>query len=598
MKQIFSAAILFTAVFSASLLGSSCSDSSTETGITVSGTGVTNQTWGEEEETGPTAVQLDYNFTAADAWNAISSQPSWCTVLTPRGRNGNSILSLQIAENTTSSPRTAIVTVNVAGCSKVASFKIIQSAKNQSQSGTYADVDKWMLDYMKENYLWNEPLTKFTPDYSLDYEDFLISMLEYVDKDNHRNRDDGHWVNGQREYYYSFIEPQTSGRAMASRLSSNEETGSGITYIGAAYITTKDDVALIPLIVAPGTSAASIGIKRGDLITKVGGTKVNETNYLTLVERLVNGNTSIAVATVSSDQSSIKSEKTYQLGSTTFTDPSIYTSKVMTVASGKKVAYLCYMTFEKDYDSELLDVFRQFKSEGATELVLDLRYNGGGHVLSSAVLGTLVAGNAHKNKVYNHTTYNASRTKAGEDGKYHIGSSNTPEGTYSKISTALTHSLNLSTIYVLTTENTASASELVINGLRGLDITVNIIGTTTNGKNVGMETISEIFSGTEYLFAPITFYSQNAKNFRDYSDGFTPDLNIDESEYVYEDFGTETETLLYCALQWIDKGRKPSINAMSRTGNGVRRGQTTLPLDKAAPSFNRGAIAMPGFIEN
>lgn len=597
MKRVFSIAILLISAIYISSSLTSCSDS--DTGINVSGNGISNQSWSAEEDVDAQAIQLDYTFTASDAWNATSSQDAWCTILTPRGRDGKSLLSLKIAENNTSESRTAVVTVNVAGCSKVATFKVTQRAKGQTGSGAYTDLNKWMFSYMKSHYLWNEPLAELTPDYSLDYEDFLTSMLTYIDSDNHRNRDDGHWVNGQRKYFYSYIEPLTTSKAMASRASEDEQTGSGIQYLGAAYITTNNDVALIPLIVSPNTSATSIGIKRGDFITKVGGTKVSTTNYQSLADKLVDGNTSITVATVNDTQSRIESEKIHQLGSSTFRDPAIYASKVLTVSSGKKVAYLCYMTFEKSYDAQLLDVFSQFKSEGATELVLDLRYNGGGHVLSSVVLGTLVAGDSRKNQIYNHTTYNATRTKAGEDGKYYIGSAQTPEGSYSKISDALTRSLNLSTVYVLTTENTASASELIINGLRGLDITVNIIGTTTNGKNVGMETITETFSGTKYRFAPITFYSQNAKNFRDYSDGFTPDLNIDESDYIYGDFGNENETLLYCALQWIDKGRKPTINnTTSRAGKGVLRTTRSLPLEKTAPSFNRGAIAMPESAKN
>lgn len=70
---------------------------------------------------------------------------------------------------------------------------------------------------------------------------------------------------------------------------------------------------------------------------------------------------------------------------------------------------------------------------------------------------------------------------------------------------------------------------MVINGLRGLDIEVNLIGQTTNGKNVGMEGVMRSFYNHEFLLYPVTFYVENAKGFRDYSTGFVPDVEIDDS---------------------------------------------------------------------
>ena len=91
------------------------------------------------------------------------------------------------------------------------------------------------------------------------------------------------------------------------------------------------------------------------------------------------------------------------------------------------------------------------------------------------------------------------------------------------------HAVGLKKIYVLVSQTTASASEMVINGLRGLDIEVNLIGQTTNGKNVGMEGVMRSFYNHEFLLYPVTFYVENAKGFRDYSTGFVPDVEIDDS---------------------------------------------------------------------
>lgn len=85
---------------------------------------------------------------------------------------------------------------------------------------------------------------------------------------------------------------------------------------------------------------------------------------------------------------------------------------------------------------------------------------------------------------------------------------------YDNLSTSLSAGgLNLQKVYCLVTDDSASASELVINALRGIDIEVILIGTTTHGKNVGMEGV-ELTAGTDkYLFFPITFQAYNAKGF-------------------------------------------------------------------------------------
>jgi len=197
-----------------------------------------------------------------------------------------------------------------------------------------------------------------------------------------------------------------------------------------------------------------------------------------------------------------------------------------------------------------------------------LRYNNGGDVLSSAVLGTLVAGNDYKGQVYAHTTFNEDRTEAGEGGDYKIGVKETVERIYEPLETALQHAVGLKKIYVLVSQTTASASEMVINGLRGLDIEVNLIGQTTNGKNVGMEGVMRSFYNHEFLLYPVTFYVENAKGFRDYSTGFVPDVEIDDSAIYPGEFGTMEDQLGYIALVWIKSGKKPELQASSLTRGG------------------------------
>ena len=146
--------------------------------------------------------------------------------------------------------------------------------------------------------------------------------------------------------------------------------------------------------------------------------------------------------------------------------------------------------------------------------------------------------------------------------------------------------LNLRKIYCLVTDDSASASELVINALRGIDIEVILIGTTTHGKNVGMEGV-ELTAGTDkYLLFPITFQAYNAKGFGDFENGFTPDYEINENqpngEYFegYGDFGAESDPLYAKAISLI------SGNEVTTPTRAVNQAKEQM-LVIATPRLNR-----------
>lgn len=142
--------------------------------------------------------------------------------------------------------------------------------------------------------------------------------------------------------------------------------------------------------------------------------------------------------------------------------------------------------------------------------------------------------------------------------------------------------LNLHRVYCLVTNNTASASELVINSLEGIGIDVILIGNTTRGKNVGMEGV-ELTAGTDkYLLFPITFQAYNAAGFGDFENGFTPDFVIDENNphgknfEGYIDFGKDNETLYAKAMSQITGTDAASITRSSRQAKGQVIAQPTI----------------------
>lgn len=437
-----------------------------------------------------------------------------------------------------------------------------------SSSTTVADQElkDWMVDYMKKNYLWNEALANVTPDYTLSYDAFLTKILVDIAAQGDINHDDGHWENGERKYFYSNIlryEEKTSSTASVTRGTREMTEGSGITSVFVYY---RDDTAQNCVFVlggvAPTSPAGQAGLKRGDTIEKVGGEWIgtDPSQYNAAFNRMVYPTGEVTVSVVDASGGS-STEVTYR--SASYEDNPVWKYTVEDVA-GAKVGYLCYDSFNYYYDDELLEAFEALKSERIDELVLDLRYNGGGHVVSSLLLGTFVAGSAHQGEVYMRTTYNADRmASSSESDVYRIGTVEYGSGKYDKVATALGSSLGLDRVYMLCSGSTASASELLINGLRGLGIEVRLIGKTTNGKNVGMESVSKTFDGYEYVFSPITFYSENAVGFKDYGDGFAPDVEVDEISEVVRDWGNPEDGLFALALRWIGTGTKPQVTYRS-----------------------------------
>jgi C-terminal processing protease CtpA/Prc len=198
--------------------------------------------------------------------------------------------------------------------------------------------------------------------------------------------------------------------------------------------------------------------------------------------------------------------------------------------------------FDAAFDDELKEAFDLFKEASAeigdiNYLILDLRYNGGGNVASCRYLSSIIAGNEAMNgskpKVFMYSRYNDERmAEQGRDkSDYTTYKSDDFDGT-----AATAYNFPFKEIYVIGTDDTASSSEMLINGLRGIGEKVVLVGGTTNGKNVGMEVWNTQSSaigaidGNHYIFAPISFQAYNCKGESNFDNGFIPDIEC-QSEY-------------------------------------------------------------------
>lgn len=524
------------------------------------GTGVSKGSWNESIIADEDGEMLSLTFTAAGKWTAESSKPEWCEIVTVNGVSGEAALRINIHKNTTTSFRSAEITIKVEDYPIAERFVISQSEGVVEQGdGRYREINEWVYDKMSSSYLWNEPVRTLALDYSIGYQAFLKSILDAVSKLDDINHDDGAYNQDYRTEYYT----QIISSAPESKAVGQQTRGNGFYMLRPVNLGTAIGVLVDTVI--PDGPADRMGIKRGDFITEVNGISITMDNYRSVTSKIYTDALSIHTNTVAweganLDQAVLTPIGTFDLTPEYYTEPAIYKAETVELSNGKKVGYLLYMGFHADYDEQLMAVFDKFKADGIEDLVLDLRYNNGGEILSSAVMATMIAGPAHQGKTLAKLTFNEERTAAGESASYKIGVKETieyPDG-YLPIEDALQHSINLDRVFVIATKTTASASEIIINGLRGLDIEVNLIGTKTSGKNVGMEGFSKKFRNYDFLFYPVSFYIENAKGFRDYPDGFEPDIYLDDSTYYPGgDFGTMGDYLCNAAFGWIRTGQKP-----------------------------------------
>ncbi len=312
--------------------------------------------------------------------------------------------------------------------------------------------------------------------------------------------------------------------------------------------------------IMPGSPADIAGLKRGDLFLEIDDTPLNTQNYKELLSK-----SSYKLSLASFVNNTLQTNGiSYTLTEVEFHENPILMSKVFDI-NGIKTGYLVYNGFISSYDNTLNLVFQNFIDQGVTELILDLRYNGGGSVRSAAYLSSMIYG-TNTNEIFSTSQYNAALqdyfTQEYGDGFFNNYFAETIA--QSDGSSIPVHSLNLSRVHVIATRNTASASELVINGLRPY-MDVVLIGTNTHGKYVGSFTIKDYIAqdvvnpNHTWAMQPITFKIFNAQGVSDYVNGLTPTFEIEEDVNNLVAFGEETEPLLNVALNNIT-GKVPDSN--------------------------------------
>lgn len=316
--------------------------------------------------------------------------------------------------------------------------------------------------------------------------------------------------------------------------------------------------------ILPNSNASTTNLKRGDIFYAINGTPLTLNNYRSLISSpsytLNLANYDEQNETLTPNNSSVS------LSKTNYSENPIYINKVINTANNK-VGYLMYNGFigSAYNDVALNNVFGVFKSEGVNELVLDLRYNPGGSVQSAIWLASMITGDYTGESLIKRQwnseiqqSFEAENPEALIDTFQDAIVYQNSNGE-TLVNEAINH-LNLNRVYVLTSPNSASASELVINGLKPY-IEVLQIGTNTAGKYQASTTIYDspelvnkqgVNPLHNYALQPLIFKISNANDVTDFDDGLSPSITYEEQLGAFGILGDVEEPMLKKALNAIE----------------------------------------------
>lgn len=356
-------------------------------------------------------------------------------------------------------------------------------------------------DFMKDWYYWNTSIPSINP---ANY----LSVYEVLEAIRYKPLDRWSFITDWAEFVAYFQESRLIGYGFGSAWDTSGK-------LRVAFIHNTTDM-------------YNSGVRRGWIIDKING--VNISSGMNITQML--GANQIGV---SNTFTFIKPDNTTV--EMTLQKKDIFANTVLHHQvfeyPGLKVGYLVLQSFREPTQAELNEVFSEFSAAGVQELILDMRYNGGGLVSIATQLASMIAGPSLAGSPFVKYEYNA---KKAAERNATVNLEN------------VGNSLSLNRLITICTRGSASASELMINGLRPF-IDVIIVGNTTYGKPMG----SNIFNyDNKYAFAPITFKTKNADNEGDYFDGIPVDIPAPDD--LTRNFGDPQESSLQTALAYILSG--------------------------------------------
>jgi carboxyl-terminal processing protease len=374
----------------------------------------------------------------------------------------------------------------------------------------------YVRDVMNDLYLWYRFMPTLNPARYGSPEEYL-EAVRYRPLDEH----------------FSYITSRAANEALFSESQ----------YIGFGLSTSIEGSEMRVLQVFDESPASEAGLARGDRIVEIDGRRVSS-----LIDSGAIG-TAFGAGEVGLESSILFTSRTNgdehraTMKKRFVTIPTVSLTRVFKV-DGRTVGYIFFRNFVGPSTDALNTAFAALKDAGATELILDLRYNGGGLVSVAAHLASLIGGSRTNGQIFTEFRHNDRNSRYNEALRFGD----------------VERALSLSRLVVITTRSSASASELVVNGLRPF-IPVTVIGDTTYGKPVGQYGIDFC----DKTLAPVAFSTVNADGEGGYFDGIPADCRVRDD--IEHDLGVVEEASLAEALHFVGTG---ACSAATETARALR----------------------------
>lgn len=322
-------------------------------------------------------------------------------------------------------------------------------------------VNMFAFNMMNTYYLWNEEISEGLANWK--YGEDPIEKVKSVRYKDASGKDIDRWTQLTDDF-----------KAMSSGVSGTSTTP-GFDFVLYYTDSSKKAVYMVVTLVYADSPAAEAGLKRGDVIVKLNGKTIDGDKYSEIIMDNLYSGTSCSLTLYGGSEVTVRRVEMYE-------DPVLLFKTF--AFGGKKVGYFLYNAFTQGSYLRIIEACKYFKAEGIDELILDLRYNGGGFTLTEQALASMLAPEAEvkAGSIFETQVYNKKVTEemGREETPFTTGFTFTDKGKSVSFSTADAN-IGIKKIYALVSSGTASASESLICCLKPY-MDVEVLGTQTHGK--------------------------------------------------------------------------------------------------------------------
>lgn len=387
-----------------------------------------------------------------------------------------------------------------------------------------------------------------------------------------------------------------------SMISSTDGVGTtyGMDFNLYYYDSSKKTVCMVVTLTYPGSPAEKAGLKRGDVLIKIAGQQLTESNYSTLLYDSFLRAKSCTLTDINAKEYKMTAVEMYE-------DP-ILVRKVFDLGD-KKVGYLFFNAFTLNSCRDLAEAGRYFRSEGIESLILDLRYNGGGYVVTEAVLASMLAPEAEvkAGSVFETSVYNSTLKEAwGEDNTCFSEKITYTSGGKEYTVDLSGANMGVSHLYAIMTGGSASASESLLVGLMPY-MDIKIFGQQSYGKyctgimysaknwykdysealDENQRKAGDKYAGKWGIYVMIGRYADKYGNTPCMPDGFKPDYAVEDNPTEPYQLGDEREAMLSAVLAQIGgAGETSTKSGLARAASGAPALGAQIPLERDPVSLS------------